>query len=92
MSARIAPAAPSHKARGPPGAWRRCAARDASRCSQAQMWCAAALSPCDIAVRDDGARCTSMRHRVRRVPAAACVPASVARGVAPRMSPRSPPR
>ncbi|MBA9896995.1 hypothetical protein D7207_03005 [Burkholderia cepacia] len=26
------------------------------------MWCDAALSPCDIAVRTGGARCTPMRH------------------------------
>ncbi|WP_162999190.1 hypothetical protein [Burkholderia sp. Nafp2/4-1b] len=40
---------------------------------EAQMWCAAALSACDIAVRSGGTRCTSMRHRVRYRRAAARV-------------------
>jgi len=53
MSARIAPQAPPHNARRPPLASLRRAARDSLECIEAQMWCAAALSPCDIAVRAD---------------------------------------
>ncbi|CAI8692724.1 hypothetical protein EMIT0111MI5_10099 [Burkholderia sp. IT-111MI5] len=80
MSARIAPASPLHKARRPARTAIRHAAHDAPRCSEAQMWCAAALSPCDIAVRADGARCTPMRHRAS--PRAA--PAFMHAVVAPR--------
>ncbi|CAI8786503.1 conserved hypothetical protein [Burkholderia ambifaria] len=54
MSPRIAPKAPPHNARRPsPASWRR-APCDSLECIEAQMWCAAALSPCDIAVRADG--------------------------------------
>ncbi|TXG08318.1 hypothetical protein FU139_23850, partial [Burkholderia territorii] len=78
MSARIARAAAPRKARRPLRALPVRAARDTSGCREAQMWCAAALSACDIAVRDDGARCTPMPPRVRRAAARppACRPSS----------------
>ncbi|KVE53868.1 hypothetical protein WI94_17580 [Burkholderia vietnamiensis] len=73
MQREIAARALSYKARRAPSAGLRGIGRDTSEGIAAQMWCAAALSPCDVAVRAGASRCTSRGHRMRGAAACECM-------------------
>ncbi|KVE73823.1 hypothetical protein WI97_26030 [Burkholderia vietnamiensis] len=73
MQREIAASALSYKARRAPSAVLRGIGSDTSGGIAAQMWCAAALSPCDVAVRAGASRCTSRGHRMRGATACECM-------------------